>query len=77
MTLVLEPKTQADYQLFIELAKRLQVAYREDTKTLEEVTTSESDFFALAGSWQSDQSTDELIHLIESARTTKTDDLRL
>ncbi|GAB3942722.1 hypothetical protein GCM10028805_07720 [Spirosoma harenae] len=77
MTLVLETQNKADYQLFIELAKRLQIAYREEPQSLEELASTEDDFFALAGSWQSDQSTDELIHLIESTRTTKTDDLRL
>lgn len=77
MTLVLEPKNQADYQLFVELAKRLQVAYREDSQSLEELAKAEDSFFALAGSWQSGQSTDDLIQLIESARTTKTIDLPL
>ena len=77
MTLVLEPKNQADYQLFVDLAKRLQVDYREESQSLEELTKAEDRFFSLAGSWQSDQSTDELIDLIESARTTKTIDLPL
>ncbi|GAB4034636.1 hypothetical protein [Spirosoma gilvum] len=61
MTLILEPKSQADYQLFVELAKRLQVTYREESQSLEELAKAEDSFFSLAGSWQNEQSSDELV----------------
>ncbi|GAB3506671.1 hypothetical protein GCM10027341_40090 [Spirosoma knui] len=77
MTLVLEPNNEADYQLFVDLAKRLQVSYREEHKGSDQLTQAENDFFALAGSWQGDKSTDDLVRLIESARTTKTTDILL
>ncbi len=78
MTLVLEPKNEADYRLFVELAKRLHVTYRETPDlSEEELIRSENSFFALAGSWQGEETTDELIRLIESARTSKEINLSL
>ncbi len=79
MTLILEPKTQADYRLFVELAQRLHVQYKEEKSDGQALiaTQKEHDFLALAGSWQSDETTDELIQSIERARTSKKIDISL
>jgi hypothetical protein len=79
MTLTLEPQTQADYQLFLELAKRLGVRYKKEndhTTDLLEIQ-QEHDFLQLAGAWQDEESTDAFINRIESARTSKTLDIDL
>lgn len=71
-TLILEPQTDADYRLFVDLAKRLHTPYRqEDTRSAEE---REAAFLSLAGSWEGPETGDELIALIEGSRTSKDTD---
>lgn len=74
MTLVLEPENETDYRLFVELAKRLRVAYREESESTL-FSTAEEQFLNLAGSWEGAGTTDDLIHQIESARTSKDIDI--
>jgi hypothetical protein len=40
-TLIIEPKNEADYQLFVSLAKRLKVKFREQAQTDDEPTKVE------------------------------------
>lgn len=40
-TLIIEPKNEADYQLFVSLAKRLKVKFREQTQIDDEPTKEE------------------------------------
>lgn len=62
-TLILEPLTEADYRLFVDLAKRLRTPYRqEDTRSAEERKAA---FCALAGSLEGPETGDELIALIK------------
>lgn len=73
-TLIIEPKTIADYQLFVNLAKRLDAKYRnaEINVHAEKVTSSVDEaFFALAGSFDLPETADEIIELIENSRTNK------
>lgn len=73
-TLIIEPKTNADYQLFVNLAKRLDAKYRTAEINLHsEKATSIADeaFFALAGSLDLPETADEIIELIENSRTNK------
>ncbi len=68
-TLILEPRTEADYRLFVDLAKRLRTPYRqEDRRSAEE---REAAFMALAGSWEGPETGDELIAMIEGSRVNK------
>jgi uncharacterized C2H2 Zn-finger protein len=85
-TLIIEPNTKSDYQLFVSLAKRLNVTFREEkakikTKNEQEdmlfaktkqlkKKLKEEAFFALAGSFE-DLDTDAMIKDIEESRTTK------
>ena len=41
-TLIIEPSKEVDYQLFVNLAKRLKVKFREDVKTEEEEAPSKA-----------------------------------
>lgn len=71
-TLILEPQSEADYRLFVDLAKRLRTPYRaEDSRTPEE---REAAFLALAGSLDTPETGDELIAIIEGSRTSKDPD---
>ncbi len=75
-TLVIEPDSQADYQLFVGLAKRLHVKYREE-QILENTPVNdmnESEFFSLFGSLEGIDS-ETLIDNITSARTTQDSDI--
>ncbi|MCU0467892.1 MAG: hypothetical protein MUF58_04755 [Arcicella sp.] len=87
-TLIIEPNSKADYQIFVSLAKRLNVTFREEkakTKTKKEKTLlaeaallkkqKEDEFFALAGSFDLPETADELINIIESSRTSKDIDI--
>ncbi len=69
-TLIIEPNTTADYQLFVSLAKRLNVTFSE-RKARKKNKKTEDVFFALAGSFDLPETSEELIHIIESSRTTK------
>ncbi|MBK9247665.1 MAG: hypothetical protein IPM69_06015 [Ignavibacteria bacterium] len=75
-TLVIEPDSQADYQLFVGLAKRLHVKYREEqiveNSSLKDM--KESEFFSLFGSLEGIDS-EMLIDNITSARTTHETDI--
>lgn len=73
-TLIIEPKNKVDYQLFIDLAKRLNVKYREEIG-VEEVT-KEMDFFSLAGNFDLPETSEELVKSIEEARTSKNIDTK-
>ena len=75
-TLVIEPDSQADYQLFVGLAKRLHVKYREE-QIMENTPVNdmnESEFFSLFGSLEGVDS-EILIDNITSARTTQDSDI--
>ena len=71
-TLVIEPQNQADYRLFVDLAKRLKVKFREENK---KQTKKDAEFYALAGSFDFPETSDELINIIESSRTGKETDI--
>lgn len=71
--ILIEPSSQDDYQLFIDLAKRLKAKF-----TIQQIgATTNSDiaknvsFFALAGSLDLPESSEELIKIIEESRTSK------
>jgi hypothetical protein len=80
-TLIIEPNSKADYQIFVSLAKRLNVTFREEKAKAkkEKVLLAEAEllkkkmkedaFFALAGSFDLPETSDELINIIESSRT--------
>ncbi len=84
-TLIIEPNSKVDYQLFVSLAKRLNITFREEKvkvqKAKEDINLAKAEqlrkklnedaFFALAGSFDLPETADELIHIIESSRTTK------
>ena len=63
-TIIIEPSTKLDYQLFVDLAKRLKVSFREE-KTMKRRSNKEADFFALAGSFDLPETSDELIEIID------------
>ena len=50
-TLIIEPITKVDYQLFVGLAKRLNVTFREE-KPNKTKAKNEANFYALAGSFE-------------------------
>jgi hypothetical protein len=81
-TLIIEPNSKADYQIFLSLAKRLNVTFREEKAKAkrEKVLLAEAEllkkkfkeatFFALAGSIE-EVDADQMIKDIEESRTTK------
>jgi hypothetical protein len=68
-TLIIEPTTKVDYQLFVGLAKRLNVIFREE-KPIKTKAKNEATFYALAGSFE-DIGAEAMIKDIEESRTTK------
>ena len=72
-TLIIEPTTKVDYQLFIGLAKRLNVTFREQ-KAVKAKAKNEANFYALAGSFK-DTDAEAMIKYIEESRTTKEIDI--
>ncbi len=73
-TLTIEPISQGDLQLFVDLAIRLGADYKVDIveeMMKENQLKKESDFFDLANSFDFPETSEELISMIESARTTK------
>ncbi len=72
-TLIIEPNNKLDYQLFVSLAKRLNVKFREEKSVIkqQEKLEKEKEFFALAGSLDLPESAEEIVKIIESSRTTK------
>jgi hypothetical protein len=71
MTLIIEPNTDSDYQLFVQLAKRLNVKFRR-AETEEE--QREAHFFSLAGSLDTPETGNELLAIIETGKDTKDQD---
>jgi len=68
MTLILEPNNTSDFQLFVELAKRLNVNFRlmdEDAKQ------KEAHFFSLAGTLEIPETGNELLAIIEKGKSSK------
>lgn len=74
-TITIEPSSKADYQLFIGLAKRLKAKFSVNSaisiETNQEKISKqiEATFFALSGSFDLPESSDELIKIIEESRT--------
>jgi hypothetical protein len=75
-TLILEPESQADYQLFVGLAQRLHIKFREEEIPMEGSSDNnpEQDFYSLFGSLE-DVDSETVIDTITSARTTKETDI--
>jgi len=75
-TLILEPESQADYQLFVGLAQRLHIKFREEDIPMEVSSDNnpEQDFYSLFGSLEGIDS-ETVIDSIISARTTKETDI--
>jgi hypothetical protein len=46
-TLIIEPNSKGDYQLFVSLAKRLKVAFREEKTKSRTQKEKDEDFFLL------------------------------
>ncbi len=75
-TLIIEPNSKGDYQLFVSLAKRLNVTFREEKpKTRTQKGKDEEVFFALAGSFDLPETSDEIVQIIENSRTNKEIDI--
>lgn len=72
-TIIIEPSSQADYQLFIDLAKRLKAKFRISASEIDTTdrVSDEKAFYALAGSLDLPETSDELIKIIEESRTNK------
>lgn len=74
-TITIEPSSKADYQLFIGLAKRLKAKFSVNSDVSNEANQEklskqkEDKFFALSGSFDLPESSDELIKIIEESRT--------
>jgi hypothetical protein len=75
-TLIIEPSNKVDYQLFLSLAKRLNVRFREEKviPNKKELEEKEKEFLSLFGSFE-DIDSEEMIKEIESSRTTKDIDI--
>ena len=74
MTLILEPNNTSDFQLFVELAKRLNVNIRlmdGDTKQ------KEVHFFSLAGTLETPETGNELLAIIEKGKSSKDNDFSI
>ena len=69
--LILQPTKETDLQLFKDLARRLNVQFREEVETSRTLAEREADFMALAGSWNTPESGDEIIKMIEKSRINK------
>jgi hypothetical protein len=71
-TLIIEPNNKLDYQLFVSLAKRLKVTFREEKNIIEESiqTEEQKDLLSLFGAFK-DIDAGKMIQDIESSRTIK------
>jgi len=74
-TLVLKPTNAHDFQLLLGLAHRLGVEVAQEPTP--DATQLEARFFALAGSWQSEETGEELNAQLQAARTSTRADLTL
>lgn len=69
-TLTIEPKNQADYRLFVDLAKRLKVKFKV-SKALPAENEMEAKFFSLAGSFDLPETSGELTDIIKQGHENK------
>lgn len=70
-TLIIETKKETDFQLFVSLARRLKVKFREEQMVVEsKVEKDQTAFLSLFGSFK-DIDSDTIIKEIEVSRTTK------
>ena len=77
-TLVLEPTSDADLHLLLSLAQRLGVkATATPTATTVSAEERRQRFLALAGSWQSDESGDEINQVLRESRHFRNRDVEL
>ena len=74
-TLVLNPTNLTDFQLLLSLAHRLGVEVTQPPSS--DPAQLEARFFALAGSWQSNDTGDELNAQLQAARVSNRDDITL
>jgi len=74
-TLVLKPTNLHDFQLLLGLAHRLGVEVAQEPAP--DAAQLEARFFALAGSWQSEESGDELNAQLQAARVSTREDVAL
>lgn len=76
-TIIIQPNSQADYRLFIELAKRLKAKFSispvemSEKQEINSTNDKETKFFELFGSFDLPETSDELIEIIENSRTSK------
>ncbi len=76
-TITIQPSSQADYRLFVELAKRLKAKFSVSPVEITEIeeinpkNDKEAKFFELFGSFDLPETSDELIKIIENSRTSK------
>lgn len=74
-TLVLKPTNPHDFQLLLGLAHRLGVEVSQVSTP--DAAQLESRFFALAGSWQSEETGEELNAQLQAARLSNREDVAL
>lgn len=74
-TLVLKPTNSDDFQLLLGLAHRLGVEAVEIPSP--DAASLEARFFALAGSWQSDETGDDMNARLQAARLSNREDVTL
>lgn len=70
-SLIIEPASQEDQQLFVDLAKRLKAKIRINKMDNSTDVSREADFYAFFGSWQGEEDGEEMIKIIEESRTNK------
>lgn len=73
-TITIQPISQADYRLFVELAKRLKAKFSVSPTEIQDVNPKndkETKFYELFGSFDLPETSDELIDIIENSRTSK------
>ena len=74
-TLIIETNKEIDFQLFVSLAKRLKVKFREEqTTTKSQAVEDKTTFLSLFGSFK-DIDSNAMIKEIETSRTTKEIDI--
>lgn len=68
-SLTIEPASQEDYQLFVDLAKRLKAKIRINKMDNSTDVSREADFYALFGSWQGEESGEEKPYVMSGLKT--------